>query len=52
MVQQGEASKQIWFTDSAIARPDPPPGFEYCSPLTQMNQAPLSGPGFHDGALG
>lgn len=40
MVQQGEASKQIWFTEFGYcSNPTPPAGYEYCSSLTEQNQA-------------
>jgi polysaccharide biosynthesis protein PslG len=40
MVQQGESSKQIWFTEFGYcSNPTPPAGYEYCSSLTEQNQA-------------
>ena len=40
MVQQGESSKQIWFTEFGYcSNPTPPVGYEYCSSLSQQNQA-------------
>ena len=40
MVQQGESSKQIWFTEFGYClNPTPPAGYEYCSSLTEQNQA-------------
>jgi hypothetical protein len=37
---QGEANKQIWFTEFGYcSNSTPPPGFEYCSFLTEQNQA-------------
>jgi hypothetical protein len=40
MVQQGETNKKIWFTEFGYcSNPTPPAGFEYCSSLTEQNQA-------------
>ncbi len=40
MMQQGEGAKQIWFTEFGYcSSPTPPAGFEYCSSLTELNQA-------------
>lgn len=40
MMQQGEANKKIWFTEFGYcSNPTPPAGFEYCSSLTEQNQA-------------
>ena len=40
MMQQGEATKKIWFTEFGYcSNPTPPAGFEYCSSLTEQNQA-------------
>jgi hypothetical protein len=40
MMQQGEASKNIWFTEFGYcSNTTPPAGYEYCSSLTEQNQA-------------
>jgi hypothetical protein len=40
MVQQGEASKKIWFTEFGYcSNPTPPAGYEYCSSVTEQKQA-------------
>jgi len=40
MMQQGEAAKKIWFTEFGYcSNPSPPSGYEYCSSLTEQNQA-------------
>jgi hypothetical protein len=40
MVQNGDAGKQIWFTEFGYcANPNPPPGYEYCRYITEDQQA-------------
>jgi hypothetical protein len=40
MVQNGEASKKIWFTEFGYCSSSTPPsGYEYCKSLTAQNQA-------------
>jgi polysaccharide biosynthesis protein PslG len=40
MVQNGDAAKQIWFTEFGYCSdPMPPPGYEYCRYITEEQQA-------------
>ena len=40
MVQNGDAGKQIWFTEFGYcSNPNPPPGYEYCRYITEDQQA-------------
>ena len=40
MLQQGEGAKLIWFTEFGYcSNPTPPAGFEYCSSVSEQNQA-------------
>jgi hypothetical protein len=40
MVQNGDAGKQIWFTEFGYcSNPAPPPGYEYCKYITEDQQA-------------
>ena len=40
MVQQNEGSKKIWFTEFGYcSNPTPPAGYEYCSSVTEQDQA-------------
>jgi hypothetical protein len=40
MVANGDANKQIWFTEFGYcSNPTPPPGYEYCRYLTEDQQA-------------
>ena len=40
MVQNGESSKKIWFSEFGYCSSStPPPGYEYCKSLTAQNQA-------------
>jgi polysaccharide biosynthesis protein PslG len=40
MVQNGDANKQIWFTEFGYcSNPTPPPGYEYCRYVTEPQQA-------------
>jgi polysaccharide biosynthesis protein PslG len=40
MVQNGDAGKQIWFTEFGYcSNPTPPPGYEYCKYVTEDQQA-------------
>ena len=40
MVQNGDAGKQIWFTEFGYcSNPTPPPGYEYCRYITEDQQA-------------
>lgn len=40
MVQNGDAAKQIWFTEFGYcSNPTPPPGYEYCRYITEAQQA-------------
>ncbi|MBV8716238.1 MAG: cellulase family glycosylhydrolase, partial [Chloroflexi bacterium] len=39
MVQNGDANKQIWFTEFGYcSNPTPPPGYEYCKYVTEEQQ--------------
>ncbi|MBV9359449.1 MAG: beta-galactosidase [Chloroflexi bacterium] len=40
MTQNGDTAKKIWFTEFGYcSNPSPPAGYEYCSSLTEQNQA-------------
>ena len=40
MVQNGDAAKQIWFTEYGYcSNPTPPAGYEYCGYVTEDQQA-------------
>jgi hypothetical protein len=40
MVANGDAAKQIWFTEFGYcSNPTPPPGYEYCKYITEEQQA-------------
>jgi hypothetical protein len=48
MVQQNEGSKKIWFTEFGYcSNPTPPAGYEYCSSLTEQDQAHFLVQAFH-----